>query len=44
MPKDNAYLEDILQAAKAIQRFLAGISLEDRPQKIEFPVHSFPKP
>jgi uncharacterized protein with HEPN domain len=29
MRKDNAYLEDILQAAKAIRRFLLGISLED---------------
>jgi uncharacterized protein with HEPN domain len=29
MPRDNAYLEDILQAAKAIRRFLQGISLED---------------
>jgi uncharacterized protein with HEPN domain len=29
MPRDNAYLEDILEAAKAIQRFLAGISPED---------------
>jgi uncharacterized protein with HEPN domain len=29
MPRDNAYLEDILQAARAIRRFLAGVSLED---------------
>src|SRR5580692_9428041 len=29
MRKDNAYLEDILPAAKAVRRFLAGISLED---------------
>jgi uncharacterized protein with HEPN domain/predicted nucleotidyltransferase len=29
MPRDNAYLEDILQASKAIRRFIAGISLED---------------
>ena len=29
MPRDNAYLEDILHAAKAIRRFLSGISLED---------------
>lgn len=29
MRKDNAYLEDILVAAKAIRRFLAGVSLED---------------
>jgi len=29
MPKDDAYLEDILQAAKANRRFLTGISLED---------------
>ncbi len=29
MTRDNAYLEDILQAAKAIRRFIAGISLED---------------
>lgn len=28
MPKDNAYLADILDAAKAIQRFIAGVSLE----------------
>ncbi len=26
MSKDNAYLADILQAAKAIERFLAGVS------------------
>ena len=29
MPRNNAYLEDILQSAKAIRRFLAGVSLED---------------
>jgi len=29
MPKDNAYLADILEAAKAIRRFLAGVSLND---------------
>jgi uncharacterized protein with HEPN domain len=29
MRSDNAYLEDMLHAAKAIRRFLAGISLED---------------
>jgi uncharacterized protein with HEPN domain len=29
MPRDNAYLEDILQAAKAIRRFVTGVSLED---------------
>ncbi len=29
MQKDNAYLEDVLEAAKAVQRFTAGISLED---------------
>ena len=29
MPKDDAYLEDILEAAKAIQRFTAGISLAE---------------
>jgi len=29
MRKDNAYLADILDAAKAVQRFIAGISLED---------------
>jgi len=29
MRKDNAYLEDILRAANAIRRFLAGISPED---------------
>jgi uncharacterized protein with HEPN domain len=28
MSKDNAYLEDILEAAKAIQRFTADVSLE----------------
>jgi uncharacterized protein with HEPN domain len=28
MRKDNAYLEDILVAAKAIRRFTSGISLE----------------
>jgi uncharacterized protein with HEPN domain len=28
MRKDNAYLADILDAAKAIQRFLAGIPVE----------------
>jgi uncharacterized protein with HEPN domain len=29
MAKDNAYLEDILQAAKAVQRFTSGVSRED---------------
>jgi uncharacterized protein with HEPN domain len=29
MTRDNANLEDILQAAKAIRRFIAGISMED---------------
>ena len=29
MRKDDAYLEDILEAAKAIQRFTAGVSLAD---------------
>ena len=29
MRNDNAYLEDILEAAKAIRRFTGGISLED---------------
>jgi uncharacterized protein with HEPN domain len=29
MPKDNAYLEDILEAAKALRRFTDGVSLED---------------
>ncbi|MEQ1907106.1 MAG: DUF86 domain-containing protein [Verrucomicrobia bacterium] len=29
MAKDNAYLEDILQAAKAVQRFTKGVSRED---------------
>jgi len=29
MPKDNAYLEDILEAAKALRRFTNGVSLED---------------
>jgi uncharacterized protein with HEPN domain len=29
MQKDNAYLEDILEAAKAVRRFIAGISLDD---------------
>jgi len=28
MSKDNAYLEDVLEAAKAIQRFTTGVSLE----------------
>ena len=28
MPKDNAYLEDIYEAAKSIRRFTDGISLE----------------
>ena len=28
MSKDNAYLEDMLEAAKAIQRFTAGVSRE----------------
>ncbi|MBM3883270.1 MAG: DUF86 domain-containing protein [Verrucomicrobia bacterium] len=28
MPKDNALLDDILQAAKAIRRFTEGVSLE----------------
>lgn len=28
MSKDNAYLEDILEAAKAIRRFTDGVSLE----------------
>jgi uncharacterized protein with HEPN domain len=28
MRRDNAYLEDILEAAKAIQRFTSGVSLE----------------
>jgi len=29
MRKDNAYLEDILEAAKAVRRFIAGINLDD---------------
>lgn len=29
MRKDNAYLEDMLQAAKAVRRFTTGVSLED---------------
>jgi uncharacterized protein with HEPN domain len=29
MRKDNAYLADILEAAKAIRRFTAGVSRED---------------
>jgi uncharacterized protein with HEPN domain len=29
MQKDNAYLEDILEAAKSIRRFISGVSLED---------------
>ena len=29
MRKDNAYLSDILDAAKAIRRFVNGVSLED---------------
>ena len=29
MRKDNAYLEDILEAAKSIRRFVSGVSLED---------------
>jgi uncharacterized protein with HEPN domain len=28
MRKDNAYLEDILEAAKSIQRFTSGVSLD----------------
>ena len=28
MPKDDAYLADILEAARAIQRFTAGVSAE----------------
>ncbi|MCL4787935.1 MAG: DUF86 domain-containing protein [Verrucomicrobia bacterium] len=28
MSKDNAYLEDILEAAKAVQRFTAGVTRE----------------
>jgi uncharacterized protein with HEPN domain len=28
MSKDNAYLEDILKAAKSIQRFTEGVTLE----------------
>ena len=29
MRKDNAYLEDILEAAKSIRRFISEVSLED---------------
>jgi len=29
MAKDNAYLEDILQAARAIQRFTSGVAREE---------------
>jgi uncharacterized protein with HEPN domain len=29
MQKDDAYLADILDAAKAIQRFIAGVSVDD---------------
>ena len=29
MQKDNAYLADMLDAAKAIQRFTAGVSFDD---------------
>jgi uncharacterized protein with HEPN domain len=29
MRKDNAYLADILDAAKAVRRFIAGVSLDD---------------
>jgi uncharacterized protein with HEPN domain len=29
MPRDNAYLEDILEAAKAIGRFTDGVSRDD---------------
>jgi uncharacterized protein with HEPN domain len=29
MPKDDAYLSDILQAAAAIQRFTAGVTLAE---------------
>jgi uncharacterized protein with HEPN domain len=29
MRKDNAYLEDVLEAAKSIRRFTNGVSLED---------------
>lgn len=28
MTRDNAYLEDILQAAEAVRRFIKGVSLE----------------
>ena len=28
MPRDNAYLKDILEAAKAVERFLDGVSRE----------------
>ena len=28
MPRDNAYLKDIFDSAKAIQRFFEGISLD----------------
>lgn len=28
MSKDNAYLEDVLEAAKAVQRFTAGVTRE----------------
>jgi len=28
MPRDNAYLKDILEAAKAVHRFLDGVSLD----------------
>ena len=28
MSRDNAYLEDILEAAKAIRRFTDGVTLE----------------
>ena len=29
MRKDNAYLADMLDAAKAVRRFIAGVSLDD---------------
>jgi uncharacterized protein with HEPN domain len=39
MPKDDAYLEDILAAAKAIRRFTDGVTREDiksKDEKLEF--------
>jgi uncharacterized protein with HEPN domain len=44
MPKDDAYLSDILRAAQAIQRFTAGVSLDQfkaNEEKYEAVVRKF---